>query len=192
MSEPYAPNLSRAERVLHWVLNKVFRHRDVVVDGELYLRRWFITPRSWSKRLFLHCILKADDQRILHDHPWDFTTLILKGGYNEVFRENIVSRDRVDGLKVVWPAIRTRMSEPGTLRRYPAEHVHAVAPLRGPAWTLVCASQARRVWGFWVPKGYAINFATWVDWRTHLGLPDAPEHVEDIIPPATSASPGRP
>ena len=69
------------------LLRLVFRYRDIEKKGMgLYLRRFYLTPRtrpswwpdSWKwYRFFLHHIVRSDDDRDPHDHPWDFTSLIL-------------------------------------------------------------------------------------------------------------------
>lgn len=171
--QKYLGRLNRFERVLMFVLLLLFKRRDIIIGDELYMRRFFVSPRTWAKRFFLHCILKPDDQRVLHDHPWDFTTLVLARGYTETFKDKIASY--TDGFPIFQIVInRTRLSLPRQMRTYAAEHTHAVNPDRGPAWTLVCASQARRTWGFHTPEG-------WRDWRTYLGLPqDTPDHPEDV------------
>lgn len=47
-----------------------------------YMHRWILrTP--WGT-LRLHHILRSDDDRHLHDHPFDFTSFLLTGGYLEI------------------------------------------------------------------------------------------------------------
>ena len=46
-----------------------------------YMRRW-IARCPWFT-LRLHNILQSDEGRDHHDHPFDFTSLILRGGYVE-------------------------------------------------------------------------------------------------------------
>lgn len=171
---PSAPNLNRLERVLHRVLNLVFRRRDIVIAGELYLRRWYLTPRRFSQRYFLHCILRPDEGTYMHDHPWPFTARILKGQYEES------TPATVEGIPCVSLKVRRR----GNVNTYPATHIHQVAPFLGATWTLVKAGQAEREWGFWVD-------GQWVFWRDHLGLtPEMqPDYPEDVVP-SSSASPG--
>jgi hypothetical protein len=200
--EVRAPNLTRVERVVHKVLNALFRRRDIVIEGELYLRRWYITPRSWPKRVFLHCILRPDEERDLHDHPWNFRTIVLKNGYDEVYygRQHLRQRnnallERRDGKLLGrasdgWLHDVVKLGERMVLLRERdyrrltlfrtvfnrAEHAHAVKPFDDKAtWSLVIASQARKEWGFITENG-------WVPWRQYLGLsPDTPDHPEDTV-----------
>ena len=74
------------------VLNKLFKKVDIKVNGDpgaaIYLRRWFIWPRSPENnklvpRVYLHRFYTGDNVRDLHDHPWNFRSIILWGGYWE-------------------------------------------------------------------------------------------------------------
>lgn len=169
------------DRILNAVFTKVFKYRDIVkhVEGkdELYLRRFFIfrTRMFPNFRIFLHFINRSDDDRHLHDHPWDFTSLILAGGYDE---ELPPPQWLLEDMKKYadWKVHRyLEVREPGDILRNKAEHTHRVQLRDGkPAWTLVQAGKARRIWGFHTESG-------WVDWRKYLGLdahhPDSPEDV---------------
>ena len=53
-----------------------------------YLRRWWIIPRNRLFNIYLHQILRSDDDRALHDHPWINCSIILKGRYMEVTPAN--------------------------------------------------------------------------------------------------------
>ncbi len=53
---------------------------EIIKDGEVYMQRktfgkWF------GKELRLHRIFLPDPGRHLHDHPFEFRTYLLKGGY---------------------------------------------------------------------------------------------------------------
>lgn len=60
-------------------------------DGQrIYMRRYRVFnpyPESWWTRwvpsIRLHHILLPDDDRHLHDHPWDARTIVLDGWYQE-------------------------------------------------------------------------------------------------------------
>lgn len=145
------------------LLSKLFNYRDIVGKEGLYLRRFFLTPRWLPKRIFLHYFVRGDKDRFLHDHPWDFITLCLAGGYEETWRPDLGS---------VYAPRRRLM--PGQWRSVRAEHTHKVTLLKSPTWTLLVVGRARRQWGFHTNAG-------WVNWREYLGLPsDTPDSPEDI------------
>jgi hypothetical protein len=95
-----------------------------------YLIRWRIETRWGSIRL--HHWLASDDQRNFHDHPWDFITLVIRGGYVDR------SPSGDEHLKAGRLAFRS------------SEHQHTVYPDPGGAWTLVFTGPKVRNWGFWV------------------------------------------
>jgi len=83
-------------------LMKVIPYQEITDDetGEVYLRRFFLwngklTPGEYKPRIYLHHILRSDKDRHLHDHPWDYSSIILKGGYFETRgRASILSLKR--------------------------------------------------------------------------------------------------
>lgn len=160
------------EKALHAVLNAALTRRDVIIDGELYMRRWFLKGRGTDSQWFLHNIRKPDKGRALHDHPWNFTTRILKGGYREQLRTP-VRANRV-GFKESSFVFYDRM--PGDKMTVGANHTHRIDDVYGSTYTLVNAGPAVRTWGFWTD---AFN---WVDWRTYLKLPqNTPDEPEDEV-----------
>lgn len=110
-------------------------------DGtKLYLLRcWLSQPirgddGRWKSEnsVLLHGFAQADDDGALHDHPWDFETRILQGGYIE---------HRGDCTSKWLPGDRTA-------RR--AGDYHSIYELLGPTWTLVTTGPAVKDWGFLV------------------------------------------
>ena len=69
------------------LLEKLGRKRIVMdrVENQPYLERYYLFLRERDRfpfNVFLHKFLKSDPDDV-HDHPWPYTTLILKGGYWE-------------------------------------------------------------------------------------------------------------
>jgi len=55
------------------------------VNGEPYLERYYVFLKDRKRfpfNVFVHKFLKSDPDDV-HDHPWPYATLILKGGYWE-------------------------------------------------------------------------------------------------------------
>ena len=52
--------------------------------GSPYMRRWYVIPRNRWFNIYLHNIVRSDDNRALHDHPWWNLSILLKGSYREV------------------------------------------------------------------------------------------------------------
>lgn len=98
--------------ILERVLCKLFHHTDIGENGDLYLRRWFIYPRypefkKMEPRVYLHKFHRGDNTRDLHDHPWRFTSIILKCGYWEHSFNPEWQR---------WKSLENRSSHGGRLR----------------------------------------------------------------------------
>lgn len=96
-----------------------------------YLIRYTLTMFGMSLRI--HHWLASDDQRYLHDHPWDYLTLIVCGGYTDISPE---TSDRLSF---------------GSFRYRKAEHRHTVRVDTGGCWSLLLTWPKRRNWGFWIP-----------------------------------------
>jgi hypothetical protein len=48
-----------------------------------YLKRWWVIPRNRIFNIYLHLIIRSDDDRALHDHPFPNISILLKNGYIE-------------------------------------------------------------------------------------------------------------
>src|SRR3954462_14608228 len=115
---------------MDWAL---FRKVDIIGQDPdtgadtLYLRRWLFVRTPWFQ-VMLHKINRPDADRHLHDHPWSFRSLILKGGYVE----HICTKSA--HLDVQW----TRTCKPRMFVGHNQFTFHRIDRLlNGPAWTLV-------------------------------------------------------
>lgn len=122
-----------------------------------YMLRWLVrTP--WGT-LRVHHIQESDAGRDFHDHPWNFTSLILKGGYIEhrpgCFCQQVLGKTvAIPG----WGPCKSYLA-PAVVRRR-ATDLHRLELLDGPATTLVLSSAYVRSWGFLTPSG-------WVGYREY-------------------------
>lgn len=107
-----------------------------------YMHRWILlTP--WGS-LRLHHILRSDDDRHLHDHPFDFTSFLLTGRYTEI-TEQINDHLGSWSYGQYWPRF--------SLVRKVAEEKHRLE-LERPIWTFVITGPKRRDWGFHTELGW--------------------------------------
>lgn len=117
-----------------------------------YLTRWTLFENSRCA-LYLHIFHRSDSIE-MHDHPWDFWSLILWRGYVE-------ETPAYEHRATIQPRFRLRVW-PGTILRRPAEWVHRVELVNEkPAVTLVFRRNYRREWGFFTKKG-------WQRWREYF------------------------
>lgn len=63
------------------------RPNDVRIPADLetpaYMLRWWKIPRNPFFNMYFHHVLRSDDDRALHDHPWFSFSIVLQGGYFE-------------------------------------------------------------------------------------------------------------
>lgn len=104
----------------------------------VYAYRWGIETPWCSLRL--HHWLYGDDERAQHDHPWNFYTFILKGGY-----QDLTSTYDVHGQT----QLHVETMHAGKLSYRPATHLHSVHLWNdATAWTIVLTGPIVRRWGF--------------------------------------------
>ncbi len=117
------------------ILNRALGRSDIVMNNDLYMRRWrLIHNRFFGVRV--HCIHRSDIDRDLHDHPFSFMSILLRGSYVE---------ETVDGNKRQYGA--------GSILFRSAEALHRLE-VRDPVWTLVIRGPSRRDWGFLTSRGW--------------------------------------
>jgi len=62
--------------------------RDGVIDSKPYLQRYYAGTFRDGSDLWLHRFLSSDGDRHLHNHGFEFETVMLNGGYVEEFINN--------------------------------------------------------------------------------------------------------
>lgn len=110
--------------------------------GELHFKRWQIWSTRWFN-IYLHYINKADEDKHLHDHPWSFWSIILKGGY-------------IESAADVGSAVPTKITKRGFLHMaYRNKHTpHMISVLEHPTYSLVITGPGGRKWGYTTEDGW--------------------------------------
>lgn len=131
------------------------------LDG--YMNRWWLfnpTPpkndgagRQWEDlpSVRIHHILRADEGRDPHNHPWAARSIVLAGWYRERRDEGVITRREGDTFEIGADTFH---------------HIEEVSP--GGVWTMFISGPWQHVWGFRTPEGF-------VPWREYLGVPDGQE-----------------
>lgn len=159
-------------RLILWLLARLFHYRDISHEGDLYLRRYFLRGFETDSQWFLHYIPRPDKDRTPHDHPWDFTSWVLAGGYTEHVACDWCKDPEIepcDNCPGWWPQKRLWLSR----QSVSAEFTHRIDSVKPGTWTLVHTGPKRRSWGFWTEAGF-------VGWRKYLGLPDDAAYSSEI------------
>lgn len=132
-----------------WIEAMSSRPPDFVIGGyeRPYIKRWYLTPRDDEAGgcTYLHCIIRDDDDRALHDHPWDNTSIVLAGWLREISEYG------------------QRSLGPGMVVTRKAEQRHRLEVVEGPVWTLFITGPKRREWGFWCDGGRFVHWRDFVD-----------------------------
>lgn len=113
--------------------------------------RWWIIPRNRWFNIYLHYIMRDDDDRALHDHPWWNVSIVLRGAYIEVmpdFRAAKTPYTRIEDL----PTIAKRRG-PGSIVFRRATDAHRLElPIENGGiryvWSLFITGPRIREWGF--------------------------------------------
>ena len=150
--------------IFHSVMNKLGRYR-LIPDrqtGEDYLHRYylFLKDRKWFPfNVTLLKIVRSDDP-IMHDHPWSYMTVVLKGGYWEhtpIFN----NEGKMFAEFQTWRG-------PGSIIKRGAGEYHwlELDESVGPATTLFFMGRQQREWGFLVQTKKGLH--RWIKWTDYL------------------------
>src|SRR6185369_13137745 len=71
---------------VNWLRRLLSGKPHFVIGGheDPYMLRWYLIPRNRRLNIYLHKFMRDDEDRALHDHPWWFISLVLRGAYTEV------------------------------------------------------------------------------------------------------------
>lgn len=140
------------------LLERLGRKRIVMdrINNEPYLERYYLFLKdrdNFPFNVFLHKFLKSDPDDV-HDHPWPYATLILRGGYWE-WVPQFDDQNRKIGEIAKWRA-------PGHFRICKSTSFHRIELDPGvTCWTLFMPGVKQRDWGFLVKN-------KWVQWEQYL------------------------
>ena len=122
-------------------------------DGDVYLDRWGI---RWNGvgAIYLHKMSAPDPGMDLHDHPWPFVSIILKGGYTEIVRSiRGLLTDRRNYPETLTPDMsppRIKTWKRGSIHVVGKDEAHTIIDLNEtPSWSLVFTGRVSREWGFY-------------------------------------------
>ena len=122
--------------------------------ADVYMQRWCVIPKNNWINIYIHRVLRDDDDRALHDHPWNSLSLCCEGSLHEVTKD------------------RTNVIMPGEWKYRKATYAHRLklCPFQAlnsthytfPV-TLFITGPWKRKWGFHTDTG-------WVYWKDFLNI----------------------
>lgn len=131
--------------------------------GILHFQRWRILTTPWFN-IYIHRIFKADEDKYLHNHPWDYTYFILDGSYKETYNE--------DGTEI------SQILEPGSYGDNDGYRFHKIEELYSKSVTTLFITGPRyRDWqynidGLWIDhkvyREYKNDNFTYKQWANLL------------------------
>lgn len=155
---------------MNFLTNALKRDPDYII-GETkdpYLLRWFIIPKNKFFNIYLHKFCKSDDDRALHDHPWNFNiSILLKGSYFEhvFFTENHPSFGTTCKVRKPFRVYFRYGRSPHRieLNKYTAFYYGEFRTVEIPVWTIFITGRVVRAWGFFCPQG-------WKPWKDFVSV----------------------
>ena len=131
------------------LINYLFLVKEIVSkEGVVHFRRYRLLDTPWL-RIYIHNLLVSDEDKHMHNHPWSFFTLLLKGSYEQLFY--IKSKVGADCG--------------GTIKMYERDSFtmgknayHKITLLTPTAWTLFFAYGKKSSWGYLLDDKSHIDF----------------------------------
>lgn len=136
--------------ISNFIIDRITRRPPDFVIGSPdnpYLLRWFVIPRNSIFNIYLHCFMRSDDDRALHDHPWTNLSILLRGRYVEHTIAAGGINHRHEYCAGNWK-----------LRLF-GSMAHRLELIDGNCWTIFITGPRYRVWGFHCQE------RGWVHWK---------------------------
>lgn len=173
--------------VANWLIQRAMKTPYTHLPG--YMNRYWlfnayekkdgkeVTPVSWLPSVRVHHILRRDNDRHKHDHPWNARTVILKGYYVE---DKIVKygHQPTEHFGDAYYEVTKRSTRtPGDTAPILFGDYHSVAEVpEGGVWTLFITFGYQGTWGFLVD-------GVKVPWREYMQMyPEKPWASEEATP----------
>lgn len=136
-----------------------------VVVGEIpYLQRYYVGQLRCGRDVWLHRFLRNDAERHLHSHPFNFTTIMLCGGYTEQYLDEHGKQWRITtpcaggpqmtvaerivklashGIQAARPSVQQVLKELTEYRTIDVFDWHRIASVEPETWTCMIVDEGR-------------------------------------------------
>lgn len=104
-----APAKLASNRSPNWAFMQRFEIPNYDSEGN-YLTRWRVVQTPWFG-IYVHRFDGPDPRPTLHDHPWNFQSLVLVGGYVEATEYSDVRQPPLPMLSASGHDVLTRYAE---------------------------------------------------------------------------------
>jgi hypothetical protein len=135
-----------------------------------YMRRWILV-HPWGL-IRLHNIRRPDADPDMHDHPFNFLSIILSGGYTEEHPDAAELGPLTTTYRAFWAFWHFKWWYNWRLASDPHRIIHVLPH----TWTLVFTGPKVRIWGFWTKDG----FVPWREYVNRSNKVDGPAYQRKI------------
>ena len=124
------------------LINRLFLIREISSkEGIVHFRRYRILETEWFS-IYIHNILESDKDIHSHNHPWNFLSIILYGGYEE--SRSISSCSHFASKLIIKWFTQMNINE-----------FHKIKLLKNSCWTLVfTGKRINPNWGYLTKNGF--------------------------------------
>jgi hypothetical protein len=148
---PRLRDLPNNETGSRWAILRRVKVYETGNPDHLLITRFRIITTPWFG-VMVHALETPDETRHLHNHPWPFVTMILRGGYDQLWAPSL--EDAAKAVATGASPITKRMRA-GSIGRMNRHQFHAIATLhRRPTWTLFMTGPRGGAWGFATADGF--------------------------------------
>lgn len=133
----FAHWLGQHPRLIDWLIRRAQCKPHLHLHLTGYMERWWLLQpsRFLPFSIRVHHILRADNDRTPHNHPWVFRTIVLRAWYVE----------EVEILN----GTSTKVVSVGETYERTIDQYHRIAAVpRGGVWTLFIMGNKTTQWGF--------------------------------------------
>ena len=129
--------------ILEKIIRKLFLVKEIVSRaGQVHFRRYRLLQTPWFA-IYIHQICRSDEDLDPHDHPWNFSSVILEGCYEEQ-----------SWYPPLFDQMHFQKFYSGDVIEHKAEDAHKIRLVSQEVWTLVFTSGRDRYWGYQTKAGW--------------------------------------
>lgn len=125
------------------IIRRFFLVKEIISRaGQVHFRRYRLLQTPWFA-VYVHQICRSDEDPDPHDHPWDFSSVILEGAYEES-----------SWYPPNFDKVQHKTYYTGDVIEHKAEDAHKIRLKSHEVWTLVFTSGRNRYWGYQTKAGW--------------------------------------
>lgn len=146
-----------------------------------YTAKWWREPSAWLLQTLgiavrVHHICTADLDRSLHDHPWDWVSIVLRGWYLEARPSHIAPCFHGEEEELTHITAR----HAGSFAFRHATDRHRITHVEPETWTLFITGPKVQWWGFYTPAG-KVYYRDYESVHNKAPLPETEQPIPEFL-----------